>query len=102
MDWPTAAVVMSVLGTIAVAFIQFAPQKVRVETHDGERCATKDDVKEILREITALHVFNKETATYTHTRFHDVINAINPISNKLTLLIDRNPRLPGRDSHDNL
>lgn len=67
MDWPNAVLLLGVLGTIMVAIIKFVPQKTVIETHRGEKCATKDDIRAIL---SAIHEHQK----YSEQRNHDILN----------------------------
>ncbi len=110
MDWPTAAVILGVLGTIAVAIIKVVPQRTVVQNTDGHKCASEESVTELTTVVKGL-------VEYLHLRFHDVINGVSPVTGlvnqtsdvsktlnriegKLSVLLDRNPRGNIREDTD--
>lgn len=97
MEWPTATIILGIIGTIATAIIKLAPQKVRIEDLQGHKCATKEDIVALTKLIDSNNV--KQEA-YLHTRFHDLINSISPIALNLEILKDRIGRNLNRDSRD--
>src|SRR3954469_11193812 len=102
-DWPLAAVLLGILGTIMVAVIKIMPQRMVVENSKGEKCATSEDARNIMHAIQSL-------TKYSETRNHDIIKAISesgaqlrekiePIGHDLAILVDRSSRR-NRASHD--
>jgi hypothetical protein len=98
MSWEIAAVLLGVLGTIAVAIIRFVPQRTVVKAANGERCATKDDIVELKQAV-------RDHDRYTKERNHDILNAFGTVSATLQLinrdiaiLMDRSQR--ASNDHD--
>lgn len=104
MDWPTAAVVLGILGTVAVAIIKYVPQRTIVENAKGEPCATKEDVRAVGQQLS-------EHARYMGTRNHDIIKAIGescaaievklePMAHDLIVVMERTRRFRGANEDD--
>lgn len=98
MSWEVAAVLLGVLGTIAVAIIRLVPQKTVIHAAGGDKCATKDDISKIAEQI-------RDHDRYTKERNHDMLNtiavlsaAVQDVNEKLAVLLDRGRR--GHNDHD--
>ncbi len=106
LDWPVAAVLLGVLGTVVVAIIKLVPQRMVVENSRGEKCASSEDVQKVAQ---AIHDHQK----YSEQRNHDILNAFstvqsnilnavmptqNSISHDLVILVERSRN--NRASHD--
>jgi hypothetical protein len=99
MDWPTASVVLGILGSVTVAILKLVPQRTVVENTHGEPCASRQDVNDFRQSFNEHH-------KYMETRNHDVINAITgtgasletslrEISHDLVTLLERTRRSRG-------